>query len=74
MSQTSNSANASNIITDRTPIKATIKTPIKPLEEQTIKDNFLFEAVMKDGDNCKQFIEIPMSYLFVIMIHSNQEG
>ena len=54
MSQTSNNASASNIITGKT----SIKTPIKPLEEQTIKDNFLFEAVMKDGDNCKQFIEL----------------
>ncbi len=54
MTHTSNTANVHNIITGTTPIK----TLIKPLEEQTIKDNFLFEAVMKDGDNCKQFIEL----------------
>ncbi len=58
MPRTSNTANVHNIITGKASIKTTIKTPIKPLEEQTIKDNFLFEAVMKDGDNCKQFIEL----------------
>ncbi len=50
MPHTINTTNAANIISN--------KTPIKPLEEQTIKDNFLFEAVMKDGDNCKRFIEL----------------
>ena len=43
---------------EKVPSSIVSKTPIKPLEEQTIKDNFLFEAVMKDGDNCKQFIEL----------------
>ena len=43
---------------EKVPSSIVSKTPIKPIEEQTIKDNFLFEAVMKDGDNCKQFIEL----------------
>ena len=30
----------------------------RTLQEQTIKDSFMFEAVMSDGDNCKEFLEM----------------
>ncbi|MGN0304605.1 MAG: hypothetical protein ACI4D2_00460 [Lachnospiraceae bacterium] len=31
---------------------------IKKLNELTIRDNFLFAAVMQQGDNCKRFLEM----------------
>ena len=35
-----------------------IKKTRRTLQEQTIKDSFMFEAVMTDGDNCKEFLEM----------------
>ena len=29
----------------------------KTLQDLTIRDNFLFAAVMQQGDNCKKFLE-----------------
>ena len=41
----------------------------KTLKELTIKNNFMFGAVMCDGDNCKEFLEmvlqIPIEYVEV---------
>ena len=41
----------------------------KILKELTIKNNFMFGAVMCDGDNCKEFLEmvlqIPIEYVKV---------
>ena len=30
----------------------------KTLQDLTIRDNFLFAAVMQQGDNCKKFLEM----------------
>lgn len=30
----------------------------KTLKELTIKNNFMFGAVMMDGDNCKELLEL----------------
>ena len=38
--------------------KLTAGFKIKPLREQTIKDNFMFGSVMRDGDNCKELLEL----------------
>ena len=55
----------------------------KTLQEQTIKDNFLFAAAMMDGDNSKAFLScllgreirhVEISYEKSIVYHPEQKG
>lgn len=55
----------------------------KTLQELTIKDNFMFAAVMMDGDNCHEFLElvlgipierVEVSYEKSIVYHPEYKG
>lgn len=55
----------------------------KTLEELTLKDNFMFSAVMCDGDNCRRLLELvldfPIAYVEVskeksIVYHPEYKG
>lgn len=55
----------------------------KTLQELTIKDNFMFAAVMMDGDNCREFLElvlgisierVEVSYEKSIVYHLEYKG
>ena len=35
---------------------------IKPLRELTIKDNFMFGAVMSDEENCRRLLELILQF------------
>ena len=37
------------------------KRTIVPFQEQTIRNNFMFGEVMKDGNNCKEFLELVLN-------------
>ena len=49
--------NENNINSASTDFKRTIV----PFQEQTIRNNFMFGEVMKDGNNCKEFLELVLN-------------
>jgi len=46
----------------------------KTLEELTIKDNFMFGAVMVDEDNCKHFLEMVLGFEIESLVVSKEKS